>query len=188
MLRLAPLVLLVACVLDDPLGGGEEADLAIAGPAADCTVKTFERSEEGAIVESGTWWYDADGRPLHADRDMDADGVVERVDTWTYDAAGNETTYEEDLGPDAVADLRRTSTWDADGHELSRELDELADGTVNELQTWTFVGGLETESYWDHEALPPERTTYGYDAAGNRILHEHDGGADGTVDRRYTIV
>jgi hypothetical protein len=182
---------LVACGDDDPIrdDGGSTPE---ATPAADqaryvgCAVDVTidpDGHEYGSYRE-----YDDHGWiALHED-DYDLDGVPEQRETWVSDVWGNVLEYARDVGADGAVDHAIHGQYDADGNPVRVEEDRLGDGS--DVSTYTSTDGRVRTREWDAGAdgTIEQIDTYTYDARDRLTRITATDPEDGGVDsvQRWT--
>ncbi len=125
-----------------------------------------------------TYTYDADG-------ELTGDGAT----TVTYDADGNRDNGSNT--PGTANQLTTDGTWD---YSYDLEGNETKKVNVSTGETWTYGYDQRNELLWAKDRVTDggtliSRTSYKYDAYGNRIEQDIDTNGDGTVDieQRYAL-
>jgi YD repeat-containing protein len=112
------------------------------------------------------WFYDAGGRPLVLSSVLYPGADEQRVERYTYDGGGRELShlvvYDQNAPTNADKLFLDTSSYDADGRLTGWGYDQLVDGVLDGLGTFTYDSdGLLVEQVDDWEpSTPSDWSTY----------------------------
>ena len=147
-----------------------------APPFQNTTTNVTDYDLDGMYDEIWSRTFDAEGRVLTSEVDVDADGVFENRDEFTYDDNGNITSHVLTDG-EGIVIFRMTATWDDQSRLLTWVHDDGDDGTPDYTDTRTYVGEwLENLTIVDQaDGIADMVITWTFDANGHPMRGERDG-------------
>ncbi|MCB9663450.1 MAG: hypothetical protein H6732_05040 [Alphaproteobacteria bacterium] len=125
---------------------------------------------------------DPEGRVTRREQDADADGTIDVLTLTSWGAGAEEYEQEviTDEDDDGTPDTRETRTQDAEGRVTRTSWDEGADGTREQLRTWTYAGLVTELKTFEPEGTLVEGLRTTANAAGDPTFEETDADGDGT--------